>query len=210
MRELVLDFVERLLEQEEIEKALGVFRRPRPEPRVAQWLPIGAEKRGDRVLAPIFERAGELAVFIGRRLERTLERSSCGIVDRADEAGHIAGSGGLAPAILDAAARLAFEIDDGDVVLDDQHLPEMKITVMTDLHYVDGFRKQFAQSRGKQVSVGQERVDQLAVILRQLRSATCQVTERTAGTLQDTFRPVSGIVGRNRFRSERGDIITAC
>ena len=72
------------------------------------------------MFAPIFERAGELAVvFIGRRLERTLERSRCGIVDRADEAGYIAGSGGLAPAILDAASRLAFEIDDGDVVLDD-------------------------------------------------------------------------------------------
>jgi hypothetical protein len=117
-------------------------------------------------------------VFIGRRLERTLERSRCGIVDRADEAGHIAGSGGLAPAILDAASRFTFEIDDGDVVLDDQHLPEMKITVVTDLNYVDGFRKQFAQSRGKQVSVGQERVDQLAIILRQLRSATWQPAER--------------------------------
>ena len=38
----------------------------------------------------------------------------------------------------------------------------MKITVMTDLHCVDGFRKQFAQSRGKRVLVGQERVEQLA------------------------------------------------
>src|SRR5258708_19924587 len=122
-------------------------------------------------------------VFIGRRLERTLEGRRCGIVDGADENGYIEGSGGLAPAILDAAARLAFEIDDGDVVLDDQHLPEMKITVMTDLHCVDGFRKQFAQSRGKRVLVGQERVEQLAVIVRQLRSATCQVSEGAAGTL---------------------------
>src|SRR5262249_44468748 len=71
------------------------------------------------------------AVFIGCRLERTLERSCRGIVDRADQAGHIAGSGGLAPALLDTASRFAFEIYDGDVVLDDQHLPEMKITVAT-------------------------------------------------------------------------------
>ena len=84
----------------------------------------------------------------------------------------------------------------------------MKVTVMTDFHCVDGFREQFAQSRGKRVSVGQERVDQLAIILRQVQSATCQLTERAVGTLQDTFRPVPDIVGRNRFRSERGDIIS--
>src|SRR5260221_14396369 len=108
------------------------------------------------MFAPTFERAGDLAVLIGGRLERPLERSRCGIVDRSDETGHVAGGGSLAPAILDAAARFAFEIDDGDVVLGDQHLPEMKITVMTDLHSVDALRKQFAQSRGKRFSVRQE------------------------------------------------------
>src|SRR5262249_60913614 len=92
----------------------------------------------------------------------------------------------------------------------DQHLPEMKITMMTDLHCVDGFRKQFAQSRGKRVSIGQERVDQLAIILRPLRSATCQVTECTASTLQDSLRPTADVAGCDRFRSECGDIITAC
>ena len=122
-------------------------------------------------------------MFIGRRLECTLERSRCGVVDRPDQAGHVAGGRGLATAILEAAARFAFEIYDGDVVLDDEHLPEMKITVMTDFHCVDGFRKQFAQSRGKRVSIGQERVDQLAIILRQVRAATCQLTECTAGAL---------------------------
>src|SRR5262249_30001088 len=128
-------------------------------------------------------RAGELAVFIGCRLERTLERSRRGIVDRPDQAGHIAGGGSFAPALLDAASRFTFEIDDRDVVLDYQHLPEMKITVMTDLHCVDGFRKQFAQSRGKRISIGQERVDQLAIMLRQLRSPTCQLTKGSAGAL---------------------------
>src|SRR5262245_2252607 len=183
MRELVFDFIERLLQQEKIEKTVGSLGRLRPKSPVAQRRPIRRHEGGDGVFAPIFERADEPAVFIGCRLERTLERSRCGIVDRADEAGHVAGGGSLAPAILDAASRFTFEIDDSDVVLDDQHLPEMKITVMTDLHRVDGFRKQFAQSRGKRVSIGQERVDQLAVILRPLRSATCQVPERTASTL---------------------------
>src|SRR5260370_38068822 len=86
----------------------------------------------------------------------------------------------------------------------------MKITLMTECYCVEGLRKQFAQSGGKRVLVGQERIEQLAVILRQLRSATCQVTEGAAGTLQDAFRPIPDIVGRNRFRSECGDIITAC
>src|SRR5262249_44650524 len=126
---------------------------------------------------------GELAVFIGRGLERTLERSRCGIIDRPDQAGHVARGRSLAPAILETAARFAFEIYDGDVVLDDEHLPEMKITVMTDFHCVDGFGKQFAQSQGKRVSVGQECIDQLAISLRQVRAATCQVTECTASTL---------------------------
>ena len=125
-------------------------------------------KAATDVFAPTFERAGEFTVFVGCRLERTLERSRCRIVDRPDEAGHVAGGGRLAPAILDAAARFAFEIDDGDVVLDDQHLPEMKIAVMTDLHRVDGFREQFAQSRGKPFSIGQKRVNQLPIVLRQV------------------------------------------
>src|SRR5262245_18445380 len=119
----------------------------------------------------------KLAVLIGCRLECTLERSRRGIIDRPDQAGHVARGWGLAPAVLEAAARFALEIYDGDVVLDDEHLPEMKITVMTDFHCVDGFRKQFAQSRGNRISIGQERVDQLAIILCQVRAATCQLTE---------------------------------
>src|SRR5215471_18736312 len=183
MRELVFDFVESLLQQEKIKKTVGSLDRLRPKSRVAQRRAICRHEGGDGALAPILERMGELAVFIGRRLECTLERSRCGIIDRPDQAGYVARGGGLVPAILEAAARFAFEIYDGDVVLDDQHLPEMKITVMTDLHCVDGFRKQFAQSRGKRISVGQERVDQLTIILRQVRAATCQLTECTAGAL---------------------------
>ena len=99
------------------------------------------------MLAPTFERAGELAVLIGGRLERPLERGRCRIVNRPDQAGHIAGSGDFASAIRDVAARFAFKIDDGDVVLGDQHLSEMKITMVADLHRVDRFRQQFVQLR---------------------------------------------------------------
>jgi hypothetical protein len=45
------------------------------------------------------------------------------------------------------------------------------------------FQEAFVQSRGKRISIGQERVDQLAIILRQLRSPTCQLTKGPAGAL---------------------------
>src|SRR5258707_7317581 len=86
----------------------------------------------------------------------------------------------------------------------------MKITVMTDLHSVDALRKQFAQSRGKRRSVRQKRVDQLAIVLRQVRSAMRQIIEGAAGTLQDALRPALDVVGRDRFRSELDDVGTAC
>ena len=151
------------------------------------------------MLAPAVERAGDLALLVGRRLERALERGGRGIVDRADQAGDIARGRGLAPAILDAAARFAFEIDDEDVVLDDQHLSEMKIAMMADLHCVDVLRQQFAQSRGQRFRTRQERVDQLAIILRQVRSATRQLVERrgrrAAGRLSVQARTSSAAIG---------------
>ena len=128
-------------------------------------------------------------MFIGCRVERTLERSRRGIIDRPDEAGHVAGGWGLAPAILDAAARFAFEVDDGDVVLNDQHLPEMEVAVMTYLHRVHGFREQFAQPRWKRCSIREKRVNQLPVTLREFRPTACQIIERTTGALQQCFRP---------------------
>ena len=91
------------------------------------------------------ETARDLAMFVWRRFERTIERGSCRIIDRTDEPGEVARCRRLAPAFLDAAPRLALEIDDHDIILDDQHLPEMKISVMADLHCFHCGRKQFTQ-----------------------------------------------------------------
>src|ERR1700716_1130916 len=114
MRKLVFDLVERFLQQEEIEQAIGVFLRARPKPGIRQGLTVGGEKGSDRVIAPSFERAGEPDLFIGCGLERALQRGGCGIIDRSNKAGDITRRRRLAAAILDAAPRLTFEIDDED------------------------------------------------------------------------------------------------
>jgi hypothetical protein len=112
MRELVFDFIERLLQQKKSR------RRSAASADCGQSLVsvnddrYAAMNAAAECFAPTFERAGELAVLIGRRLERTLERRRRGIVDRPDEPATSRRGGSLAPAILDAAARLAFEIDD--------------------------------------------------------------------------------------------------
>src|SRR5262249_61843955 len=59
MRQLVFDLVERLLEQEEIEKPVGVSERPWPEPAISPRFPLSAHKCGDRVLAPSVEGGGK-------------------------------------------------------------------------------------------------------------------------------------------------------
>src|ERR1700716_3184616 len=81
MREFVFDLVERLLQQEEIEQTTRRLHGLRPEPRIAQRLPVSSEKRGDGQLTPAIERARDFPIFIGGRFECTLERSDCGIID---------------------------------------------------------------------------------------------------------------------------------
>ena len=73
----------------------------------------------------------------GVDLERALQRGGDRIVDRADQAGDVARRRRLAPPLGQRAARLALEIDDEDVVLDDQHLAEMEVAVVADLQAVD-------------------------------------------------------------------------
>src|SRR6266700_7321470 len=107
-------------------------------------------------------------IVLGRRPERTLQRGGRGIVDRADETGDVTRRRGLASAIFDAPSWFAFEVDDEDVVLDDQHLSEMKVAMMADLHHLDGRRQQFAQSIGQRSAPGQELVDQLAIVVPQV------------------------------------------
>src|SRR5258708_36962713 len=97
MRELVFDFVKRLLQQEKIEKTICGFERLRLKPRGRQRRSIRRHEGGGGIFAPAFEGAGELAVLGGRGLERTLERSRDAVVDRSAEASAFAGGQRLAP-----------------------------------------------------------------------------------------------------------------
>src|SRR5262249_52512413 len=110
VRKLVVDLVERLLQQEEVEQAVGVLRGTRPKPRLVQRLPVGGEESGDRAIAPTVDGARDPAVLVRSRLECTLERRGDGIIERANEPGHVARRWCLATALIDAAARLAFEV----------------------------------------------------------------------------------------------------
>ena len=81
MREFVFDFVERLLQQEEVEQTIRGLQGLRPKPRIAQRLPVSGEKRGDGQFTPAIERTCDLPIFIRGRFQRALERSDCGIID---------------------------------------------------------------------------------------------------------------------------------
>src|SRR6202011_4002027 len=164
MRQLVFDFVERFLQQKEIEKAVGSLRRPRPKAEVGEGTAITRQKRRYCRGAPTFERAGYLVLVIGRGSERTLERAGCGIVNGADQAGDVARRRRFLSAILDAAPGLAFKIDDEDIILDDQHLTEMKIAVVTDLHGIQGVRQQFVQQGRKRLAGREHSLQELAEI----------------------------------------------
>jgi len=96
-------------------------------------------------------------------LERALQRRGRRIIDRTDQAGDIARRGRLAPPFGQRPARLALEIDDEDIVLDDQHLSEMEIAVVPDVQAVDILRKQRAQSIMQGGALCQHLIDQQTI-----------------------------------------------
>ena len=77
--------------------------------------------------------ARALARSSGRQIDRVEQRRGRRIVDRADQAGDVARGRRLPPALRERRPRLALEIEDVGVVLDDQHLAEMEVAVMADL-----------------------------------------------------------------------------
>src|SRR4051794_34150852 len=108
----------------------------RPKRLSGDGFAVGGQERLGTPVAPSCERRGELAPLIRRDLQRALQRGGGRIIDGADQPGNVARGRRLAPPFGDRAPRLALEIDDEDVVLDDQHLPEMEVTVMADVEAV--------------------------------------------------------------------------
>src|SRR5438132_1437687 len=104
-------------------------------------LPISGEKGTDGMIAPGLKGAIDLAVLVGSRSERPLPCRRDRVVERPNETGYIARCGRFGPALLDAAPRLTFEVDDYHVVFHHQHLAEMEIAVMTDFHGIEILRQ---------------------------------------------------------------------
>src|SRR5579883_3557646 len=141
MRELVFELVAGLFQQEEVDEPLGGGGLRWPQPLIEHELAIGGEHGGKRMFAPVVERARYLSVFVGGGLERALERSCRRIVDRAQQARQIAGRWHSLAPLGEATAGLSFEVEDDDIILDDEHLPQMKIAVMADFHHFEIFRQ---------------------------------------------------------------------
>ena len=128
----------------------------RPEVVVAQRFAVCVEEGGNRSLAPVFKSGGDPAVLIGPSQQCAFEGGRCRIVDRTDQAGNVPRGRCFEPALGQATARFAFEIDDVDVVLDDEHLAEMEVAMMTNLAGVDVLRQDLAKPRSKRITIGQE------------------------------------------------------
>src|ERR1700732_5622775 len=88
--------MERLFDQKESQHSLGGLRISRPQALICHELAISGKKRGGRAIAPFRERRGELALLVGRQLERALPRRGGRIVGRANQGCDIARRGRLA------------------------------------------------------------------------------------------------------------------
>src|ERR1700730_2639561 len=125
--QLVFDLVESLFKQKEVQHLLGSLRIGWPEICIRHDLAIGGQEGRGRAIAPFPERGAKLALLVGRYFQRALQCGGGRIVDRTDQACDVARRGRLAPPLIQRPARLALEIDDEDIVLDDQYLSEMEV-----------------------------------------------------------------------------------
>ena len=207
--QFVFDLVERLFEQEEIEHPFGGCRIGRPQTRIGHDLAIGGKKRRGGAVAPSEERRAEPAMLVGGHLQRALERRGGRIVDRADQAGDVARRGRLAPPLLQRPVRFAREIDDEDIVLDDQHLAEMEVAVMTDLEAVDIGRQQRVQAVRQGVALRQQPVDERAIGFPDRIAPLLQRVEGAFGAGHRLFDPAPHVRSIRRFRRKIGEFI-AC
>ena len=102
-------------------------------------------------------------VFVGGYFQRPLECGGGRVVDRADQARDVARRRRLAASFGERPARLAFEVDDENIVLDDQYLPEMEIAMVADFQTVVPGRKQCAEAFTQRGALRQCLIDELTV-----------------------------------------------
>ena len=176
--QFVFDFVERLLEQEEAEQIVGRGRIGRPQPPVGHRSAIGRQECVGAFVAPLGERGLQLAAIVGLHLQRPFQRRADRIIDRADQSCDVARGRRLHPPLGERAARLALEVDDEDVFLDDQHLAEMEVAVMADIEDLLGRLQQGGEPIAQAAALLLQLLDQWRVGLTDL--GVLEPRERTA------------------------------
>src|SRR5262245_52149218 len=110
-------------------------------------------------------------MLVGAGLQGALERSGGGIVHRPHQASDVTRGRRFAPAFLEAAPRLAFKVDDEDIVLHDQHLSEVKIPMMPDFQGVDLFRQRAGKPSRNTFTVRQYEINEVAIGLGEVAAA---------------------------------------
>src|SRR3954451_7907315 len=135
--QLVLYFLKRLIKQENPYQACRGLRIFRPQPPIGHGFAVGGEERRGGALAPFVERSRKPALFVGGARERAMERRVNRKINRADEAGNVARRRQLAPPVGQRQMRISVEVDDEDIVLHDQSLPEAEVAMMTDVQPAD-------------------------------------------------------------------------
>ena len=204
VRELVVDLVERLLQQEEIEQPLGVVRLARPQPRIGR-APRDRRRGRPRPNARASRRArGELR---HARPARSARRG------RAPPWPHSRSSGSgrrrrARPAPC-AAARRALRCGSPSKSMmttssfDDQHLAEMEVAVDADVQRVDvrAVRAGAPMHRASRRAASNARRQRSRLRAGPGRAAR-QLVERRVRTLQHVLGPVADVVRVDRLGRE--------
>ena len=158
--QFVFDLVKRLFQQEQVEQIARLFFLGRPQTGFTEGLAIALPIDLGQALAPGADAQRKHRVLLRTEIGRAGERRAGGVVDRAQEAGDIARGRLLAAALIERAARLALEVEDIGVVLGDQHLAEMEIAVMADLHAVETRAASLLDMRKDRIAVLEQALGQ--------------------------------------------------
>src|ERR1019366_3333853 len=121
----------------------------------------------------------------------------------------IARRGRLAPPFGQRTAGLALEIDDEDIVLDDQHLPEMEIAMVADVQAVDGSWKQRAQAVMQGRAWCERLIDKETIGFLYRIAALLQCVEDTFRAGDHVFDPELHVLGSGRVWLKVGEFVAA-
>ena len=87
---------------------------------------------------------------------------TAGVVERADHAGDVAQRRTLAPPVDERPSRLAFKIDDKEVVLHREDLAEMEITMVTCLLGLDLVRDEHTNLAENSIPIGDQAIGEFS------------------------------------------------